>query len=49
VNQTDLITAEDLDAYGLSPADIRRWPVPEYTDSDGRTYWLLADLAPWLI
>jgi len=48
VYNTDLITAEELEAVGVTPAHIRCWPVPEYTDSEGRAYWLWEDLAPWL-
>jgi hypothetical protein len=46
--RTDVITAKELEAVGVPLAQVRCWPVPEYTDSDGRPYWLWADLAPWL-
>jgi hypothetical protein len=44
----DLVTAAELQDIGLALTQVRQWPVPEYTDSDGRLYWLWEDLSPWL-
>jgi hypothetical protein len=27
---------------------VRGWGAPEYQDADGRTYYLIADIAEWL-
>lgn len=43
-----LLTEEALASFGIMPSDIRRWPVPEYTDPENRAYWLWEDIAPWL-
>jgi hypothetical protein len=40
VNVTDLVTEEELEAIGLTPAHVCRWPVSEHTDLYGRAYWL---------
>jgi hypothetical protein len=41
-----IVTPADLAAYGLTARDVRRlWPwAVEYTDPDGRPYWLAEDL-----
>jgi hypothetical protein len=50
VNCVEYVTLDELEAVGLTAADVRNrcpWAVP-YTALDGRPCWLHEDLAPLL-